>query len=165
MVTPESDVLGHDTVVGPGFSLKDRKGAALVELLQADDEFEAILQDMKSGGKSEGTFNGKETMLITYAPVLVRNYHPLNSSDIASGVRNETTLVYSLALVETENEISKPFQSIGEISSKTVDTCVIGLAVLIVMSTLLIVYIAFRVTTSMTEPILELFGVLKDINW
>mmetsp|Transcript_18225 Transcript_18225/g.39386 ORF Transcript_18225/g.39386 Transcript_18225/m.39386 type:complete len:1769 (-) Transcript_18225:63-5369(-) len=168
MITPARDILGHDTVVGPGFSLKEG-GKAIEDLLLADDAFDLILQEMKAGKRGNGTFsavigNRHEQFEITYAPVIVRSYYPLNSSDIASGVKNETTLVYSLALVETDHGILSSFRSIEANASKTVNICLGVLSALIFVSIILIVYIAFRVTTSMTGPILQLLDVIKDIN-
>ena len=169
MITAENDVRGHDTVVAPGYSLKEG-GQAIEDLLLPDDAFQTILQEMKAGKRGTGVVSStigssREQTKITYAPVVVRSYRPLNSSDIASGVENETTLVYSLALAETTNGILKPFQSINDFSSNTVNICIGVLSALVVISTMLIVYIAFRVTTSMTEPILQLLDVMKDINW
>lgn len=172
MITPTSDALGHDTVVGPGFSFGKGggDGVGIKELLQPDAAFDSILRKMKAGKQGFGTFSGtvgsndEEKMYIAYAPVYVRNYHPLNSSDIASGVKNETILVYSLALVETETGIKQPFESIDDLASNIVNICIGVLAGLIVISILLMVYVAFRVTTSMSKPILQLLDVVQKIN-
>jgi len=167
MITPESDILGSDTVVGPGYSLGEG-GRSILDLLSGDAAFQTILESMKSGERGKGVFsraeNSQELIDITYAPVVVRSYRPLNSSDIASGVQNETTLVYSLALAETRSGILKSFQSISDVSSETVKVCIVVLSSLVIISTILIVYIALRVTKSMTIPILQLLDVMKDIN-
>ena len=164
LITPESDVLGHDTAIGPGFSFEDGGGTAIEDLLVADEAFQPILQDMKAGKSGRGVFssaaglNGDEKIYIAYAPVIVRNYHGVNSSDIAYGVMNETTLVYSLALAETESSLDKPFQDIDDYTSRTVNICIIAISIV------LMVYIAFHVTTSISKPILTLLEVIKDIN-
>ncbi|KAL7532352.1 hypothetical protein ACHAXR_004576 [Thalassiosira sp. AJA248-18] len=173
MITPERDVLGHDTVVGPGFRL-DTEGKSIEELLFPDNAFKPILEDMKAGNRGEGVYRSNRTtsghsdgnqVHISYAPVFVRSYVPLNSSDITRGVKENTILVYSLALAETESGIIDSFQSsINDFASKTVQICIGVLTALIVVATILIVYIAFRVTASMIEPLLQLLGVVKDIN-
>ena len=103
-------------------------------------------------------------MHIAYAPVVVRNYSPLNSSDMASGVQTETTLVYALALAESEADTMKPFSEVNDFTSTTVNICIGVLATIIVLSTALMGYIAFRVAKALITPLLKLFEVLRDIN-
>jgi len=168
MITPERDILGHDTVVGPGFSLKEG-GIAIEGLFVADDAFDLILQEMRAGSRGSGAFsalveNSHVQYNITYAPVIVKSFYPLNSSRLASGIKKSTTLIYSLALVETEDGILSLFQTIDAFASKTESICIGFLAALILVSVIMIVYIAFRETTIMTGPILQLLDVMKDIN-
>jgi len=169
MITPESDVLGHDTVVGPEFSIEDGKTRAIEELLQADDAFKIILLDMKSGNNGTGEFsrsigNSRDQIKITYAPVVGSSYRPLNSSDVASGVEQQSIVIYSLAFLDSQDGIAKSIQDNKDFSSDIVIICIVVLSIVVVISTVLIVYIAFLVTTSMTEPILQLLNVMKDIN-
>ena len=120
---------------------------------------------MKAGNSGSGSFvYGQEKVLISYAPVFVKYVFPLNSSNLASGVKNETMLVYSLGVVETETGLTAAYQSIDEITSKTVHICIGVLSALIVLSTLIMIVIALRVTSYMTKSIMELLSVLKDIN-
>ena len=120
---------------------------------------------MKAGNSGSGSFvYGQEKVLISYAPVFVKYVFPLNSSNLASGVKNETMLVYSLGVVETETGLTAAYQSIDEITSKTVRICIGVLSALIVLSTLIMIVIALRVTSYMTKSIMELLSVLKDIN-
>jgi len=168
LITTESDVFNHDTIVAPEYSLKDG-GKSIKELLDADVSFDDILQDMKSGKRDTGVFsrtNGDsvERITMTFAPVNVRSNRPLDGSDITRGVVSETNLVYSLALAETMKGILGPFKSIEDSSTRRVRIFIGVLWVLIVFSTMLIIYMAFRVATSMTGPILHLLEVIKDIN-
>ena len=120
---------------------------------------------MKAGNSGSGSFvYGQEKVLISYAPVFVKYVFPLNSSNLGSGVKNETMLVYSLGVVETETGLTAAYQSIDEITSKTVHICIGVLSALIVLSTLIMIVIALRVTSYMTKSIMELLSVLKDIN-
>lgn len=152
--------------MGPGFSL-DGDGAEVKNLLNPDVSFDRILKDMKAGNSGSGSFafgRDNQIVYINYAPVSVKNVYPVNSSDIARGVTNETTLVYSLALVELHDGIMRSFQSIEDSTSKVLRISIAVLSVLIILSAALIVLIALRVAKYMTEPMLELLGVLKDIN-
>lgn len=156
--------IGHDVVMGPGFSLSG-DGEAIKDLLNADESIDLILQDMKAGNSGSGSFlYGQEHVYITYAPVSVKNVFPVNSSDITRGVKNQTTLIYSLALVELESTIMQSSQSIDASISRVVGVCIGVLSALIILSAVLMLRIAFRVATYMTEPILELLEVLKEIN-
>ena len=168
LITPESDILGHDTVIGPGFSLNDG-GKSISDLLLADDSLDPILEEMKAGKKGSGSFSAlvgdsREQFNISFAPVIVRSYRPLDSSDITRGVEIETNLVYSLALGETESGIIKSFQSIDDFASQNAKICIGVLSAVIAISTLSIIFMAFRVTSSMAKPILQLLELLKSIN-
>lgn len=158
--------LGNDAVVAPGFSL-DGDGASIKELLNPDESFDLILKDMKAGNNGGGSFvygDNKDRVYINYAPVIVENFYPINSSDISRGVTNETTVLYSLALVELDDGVTESFQSIEDFTSKVIGICIGVLSVLIILSAALIVFIALRVASYMTEPMLQLLVVLKDIN-
>lgn len=167
VVTPQTDSKGHDTVYGPGFSLSG-EGEAIQDVLQADDSFDTILKQMKDGQRGKGKFtrsNGQEDeVFLSFAPVYVKNYYPVDGSDITRGVQSEEILVYSLALAETADGLISSFNNIDAFSSRTVDICIGVLSAIIIISTVLIVWIAFRVTSSMTKPILQLLGVMKSIN-
>jgi len=156
-------------IVGPGYSLAE--GVQPIEDFFSDDaDVRAILKEMTAGNgdkireDSVAFFGIIEDINIAYAPVYIRNYRPLNSSNIWSGVSSERIFLYSLALVETNKGLLKPFESIDEFLNHTVDICIGVLSALIVISTMLIIFIAFRVTRSMTGPILDLLDVMKDIN-
>eukprot|EP00579_Thalassiosira_antarctica_P027850 CAMPEP_0202028820 /NCGR_PEP_ID=MMETSP0905-20130828/63648_1 /ASSEMBLY_ACC=CAM_ASM_000554 /TAXON_ID=420261 /ORGANISM="Thalassiosira antarctica, Strain CCMP982" /LENGTH=186 /DNA_ID=CAMNT_0048592543 /DNA_START=3626 /DNA_END=4183 /DNA_ORIENTATION=- len=121
---------------------------------------------MKDGKRGTDIFFSTiyEQINITYAPVVVRSYRPLNSSDIASGVEQQHLTVFSLAFLDSDDAIAKSFQGITDFSSKTVNICIGVLSALVAISIMLIIYIAFRVSTSMTEPILQLLDVIQNIN-
>lgn len=122
---------------------------------------------MKSGKVGTGEFRalGNNLIKISYAPVKVRSYFPVNSSDFTRGVTQKTEMVFILALAETESGVKKSFQSsIDTDASKTVNISIVLLSIIIVLSTILIVYIAIRVTELMTQPILQLLEAVKGIN-
>jgi len=171
LITPESNVLGHDTVVGPKCWLECN--IAIEDLFVSDDTFKAIVEKMKAGERGSDNFDGDVTgtpgqmmdqIIITYAPVILTNYRPVNSSIMASGVEKENTLVYSLGLAETQSDLLAPFQNLTDISQGRIVFYTVLLSALVVISTMIIIFIAFKVTSSMTEPIIKLLDVLKDIN-
>jgi len=183
LITPSSDVLGTDTVVGPGFSL-DKEGKAIEELVLLDDklycedmvecstwiQFEPILTDMKAGESGSASFTRtgpsgtEEEVDIAFSPVIVKSFRALNSSNMASGVEQQDMLIYSLALAETKGGVTQSFQSIDGFVTREVNICIVVLSLLIFFSTILVIFIANRVTSSMTRPILHLLGLIKDIN-
>lgn len=173
MVTVDEDVLGRDTVIGPGFSLdQGDAGRSIKDLISMDGGFAPILRSMKEGRIGDGSFHAsvggasEEQYHISYAPVNIRSFQPLDSSDISRGIRERTVTVFSLAFIDAinSNAVAKSFQDIEDYSSRTVDICIGVLAGLLILSTLLIVYIAFAVAASMSKPILQLLDVMKDLN-
>ena len=185
LVTSKKSVLGTDTLVGPDFSLGNSEGKAIEELILPYDElyceeqdpkctawkqFEPILTEMKEGNAGSSVFTrtgpsgAEEVIDISYAPVLVKHFRALDSSDLSRGVEREDILIYSLALAETEKGITQSFQSIEQYVKTEVNICIAVLSVLIFFSAILIIYIAYRVTSSMIRPILNLVIVVEDIN-
>ena len=185
LVTSKKSVLGTDTLVGPNFSLGNGKGKAIEELVLPYDElyceeedpkctawkeFEPILSEMKKGNAGSSVFtrtgpSGVEEIIdISYAPVIVKHFRALNSSDLSRGVEQEDILIYSLALAETEEGITQSFQSIDHFVKTEVNICIAVLSVLIFFSAIITIYIAYRVTLSMIRPILNLVIVVEDIN-
>ena len=134
--------------------------ASITSLLS--DGFGPIISHMKSGGKNKTVSKNGER--VAYAPVFVMNYQPVNSSDITSGVKREKTLIYSLALAETGDAITKSVQSSIDVD-RAVNISIGVLAALIAVAAVILLFIAFRVTTSMTEPILQLLDVIQNMNW
>ena len=185
LVTSKKSVLGTDTLVGPDFSLGNGEGKAIEELVLPYDElyceeedpkctawkqFEPILTEMKEGNAGSSVFTrtgpsgAEEVIDISYAPVFVKHFRALDSSDLSRGVEREDILIYSLALAETEKGITQSFKSIEQYVKTEVNICIAVLSVLIFFSAILIIYIAYRVTSSMIRPILNLVIVVEDIN-
>lgn len=155
-------------VVGPGMILAEGV-SPIMDFFPGYDNMQTFIRKMMAGERGEYGFRGTIGNItghfnISYAPVTVRSFFPMDSTDIARGVHNEMTLQYSLALIETEKGLMEPFKSIDEFSEDTVDICIGVLSTLIALSTMLIVFIAFKVTRLMAEGILQLFDVMKNIN-
>jgi len=129
LVTPTSDVLGGDTLAGPGYSMGDASRPIQNLVLPCDNEssqnrrhFDTkVLAEMKRGSSGETTFDRqiikpdmtccrkKETMLISYAPVTIRASRPVRSDDLSRGVNVTEVLVGSLGYVVPTDDLLAPF--------------------------------------------------------
>lgn len=177
LITVESDNFGADTVIGPGRSAEALPIADLV--LPNDPEctgtaceegFYEILGKMKAGQNGTENFirvgedGSNEQIYISYAPVVVNTYTPVDSSDFSRGVFMSPYLLYSLAFAENEDKMLAEFFEIED----DIDTqFYITLAVLcltIVVSTIFVVYISNVITVSMTEPMVRLLELVRTIN-
>ena len=185
LITTKKSILGTDTLIGPNYDLGEGEGKAIEELVLRYNEiycdedeakckawrgFQPILNEMKEGNAGSSVFTrtgpgGEEEVVdISYAPVIVKHLRALDSSDLSRGVERENILIYSLALAETEDGITQSFQSIDSVVKTDVSICIAVLSVLIFVSAALTIYIAYRVTSSMIRPILDLLVVIEDIN-
>jgi hypothetical protein len=125
---------------------------------------------MKNGESTVTTFARKkrdgttEMMHIAYSPVYVSSIEPADNSDYARGVKEVKQLVYSLALVETEDEMLLPFREIEDTTKQQTIVAICILTVVILLATLSIVYISRRLASSFSEPMIYLLRLLKTIN-
>ena len=177
LITMESDNFGADTVIGPGLRGGAKPIADLVlpndpdcQGKSCDEGFYSILSEMKAGGKDTAKFTrlaedgSEEVIFISYAPVVVKSFSPVDSSDFGRGVDKADYVLYSLAFAEYEGAMLDQFIEIEE----DIDTqFYITLAVLcftIVVSTFFVVYISNVITVSITEPMLHLLHLVCTIN-
>ena len=183
MITPGNDNFGGDTVIAPGYSsaLGSRPiGEVILAMggestcLESDcagieDIFETILK-MKRGEEGLAnlplsTYSGSAApAYVAYAPVKVKSLTPLDSSDFARGVNSTDRMIYSLALVETEQSILGPFIAIEEDVARQRNIALIILCTAIVLSTLLVVYLSSKFAASIANPMLYLLDLIRHIN-
>ena len=133
VITPESDALGGDTMVGPGYNASESASPPIQDLVLPCDavstknrkDFDQdVLLGMKMGNASTMTFRRRtftgsgenlkckdkeETMLISYAPIRVRAMRPLSSDDFARGVHVSEKLLSSLGVVVPVNDLRVAF--------------------------------------------------------
>ena len=122
MITAQPDILGTDTIVGPGYVLGGAGKSILDVALdkkasQAEKtEFEnGVLFDMRAGKNGTATFDlgGEQGRgYVAFAPVNARALKGTNPSIFKEGVDVWETLVYSLAIVIPEADLTLPFTSI-----------------------------------------------------
>ena len=123
----------------------------------------AVLKNMTEGKNGSATVD-EEKVRITYAPVNVRNYRPLDSSDISRGVEKQDSYIYSLAFVELEECILEGFDPLKERIIRDVTVSIVLLTVIFLFLLCVFISIGNHVVRSITEPIVRLLGVVTDIN-
>lgn len=169
LITPESNA-----VVGPGYSREEGDVPITEIVLQNDDcvsqplsqpcvKFQTIVGMMSEGRSGSDTFTRsttgqKETLRISYAPVAVNSFQGIDSSTFDSGVKQESNLIYSIALAAPEEPMLEPFQ---RVITKTGTDVTIGIAVisvLLVMALLTLVSVAYRVARSLIVSVIHLLN-------
>ena len=107
LITAQPNSFGADTVVGPGYSIGESEGQPIGNLVLPDDdncsdaedpkcanrlEFEEILVEMRAGKAGTTTFTRtsstgeSEKVYIAFAPVISKDFAPIDSSDFSRGV-------------------------------------------------------------------------------
>jgi hypothetical protein len=174
-----------DTVIGPDFSDNETAKSISKVVLPIDSTcqgipksecasnlaaFYEIVRSMKAGNAKNETFirkksgGGNETVHTAYAPVTVKRFRPINSSDFSRGVIASDYLIYSLGLAEAEVGLLGPFEQIGEDTEKHTNAALGVLSALIAAATVVVIYLSHRVTRTITESMLYLLGLIRSIN-
>jgi hypothetical protein len=161
-----------DTVKGPGFAPGDDPKEVTEVVLPKDVEnFRSIVGSMKEGHHKSNKFTrdkpngiGTDTVHISYAPVVVKNIRPVNSSNFASGIIASQYFIYSLGLCETRDGLLEPFLGIEQNMNRQILWAIVILGVGILLAALLIIYISCLVTISIAEPMVDLLELIRCIN-
>lgn len=171
-----------DTVIGPNYELSDPPTAIAAKVLPFDIDcdseicqsniasFNDVVSAMKGGNETVATFyrttdKGLEKVFMAYAPVAVRSFRPIDSSDFSRGLSASEYLIYSLALAETESGILETFRPIQEVTDKQIKIAIGVLTALLVFATVLVVYVSMRVTQSIAEPMVYLLEIIRSIRY
>uniref|UniRef100_A0A7S4IG44 Uncharacterized protein n=1 Tax=Odontella aurita TaxID=265563 RepID=A0A7S4IG44_9STRA len=181
LITGQTDVFRNDAVIGPNFTL-GIDVARVEEVVVPYDwrcanntcssgtYFDKIAGEMREGKNGKSSFvrttsNGdEEKMYISYAPVNVTSYRPLNHSDFSRGVERFSSLVYSLAFVQPKTALLATFANDSENIKDQVKVSIAVLTSVILLASVFLVYISARVTVSITVPILSLLKIMRNIN-
>jgi hypothetical protein len=181
LVATQSDD-DSDTVLAPGFYQNVTAPPISKQVLPIDFdcnrtkciqnamEFDSIVDAMKQGRSGTADFSrskasgGVERVHMAYAPVRVKSFRPLDSSNFSRGVEVESYLIYSVALAEPEEDILDPFDPIEETATRQIKVALIVLCVLIVLSTSVVAYMSHQVATSISAPMIYLRDLLQLIN-
>ena len=110
VITPDEDIFGGNTVIGPGYNLS-AGSTPILELIVPEDsngtrnfnEFNDVVARMDNGESGSVLFtrtrNGKEEkVFLAFAPVNVRVLRPLDHRYFAAGTNMSTNLIYGLAV-------------------------------------------------------------------
>ena len=130
-------------VVGPGFNLAGG-GQAIADLVFGGGggaEKSSFLSDtvakMKAGGAGTTTYQNDGDHYVAYAPVKVTTLQPLDPSEFGSGVSSKSTLVYSLGVSISNDDLIKPFTLIADEINDQINGAVAGMIVLIIIACVL----------------------------
>lgn len=177
LITVDKDNFGADTVIGPGMQNESRPIAELVlpdnpgcEDGPCEGGFYQILKDMKAGKNGTEEFtrigaDGKdEDIYISYAPVVVKTFAPVDASDFSRGVSKSEYLLYSLAFAEYEDAMLAQFHEIEDDIDAQFYITLAVLCLTIVLSIGFVVYFSNLIAVSMTEPMLQLLELVRTIN-
>lgn len=136
LITPSVDTAGGDTVVGPNKSF-GWESASIMDLLFEYDrplssnwsQFEQeCLTPMKNGDsglkefwrtRSDGT---PEHLFIAFAPVYERALLPLSPDDFSRGVEVSQVLLYSVAMIQTTEDMLAPFEETEDAMMSQLDS-------------------------------------------
>lgn len=172
-----------DTVIGPGYFPEDEPISITDLILKYDklcdsdrcksnvDAFVEVIKEMKNGSIGNATLyrvdeNEKvETLLLSFAPVTVPSFRPVDSSDFSRGLEASEYTIYSLALVESENGILEAFEPIRDVTDQQVARAIGILSTLLIFATILIVFISLRLTESIAEPMVYLLEIIRSIRY
>ena len=182
MITPDNDIFGGDTVIAPGYSsymgprpiteiLRDMNLFACTEsdCDQLEVAFETISK-MKRGEKNltsvptTGEDGSVANAFAAYAPVNVKILTPRNSADFASGVDSKDHMIYSLSFAVSERAILAPFKAIEDDVARQRNIAIVILCIVILLSTLLVVYLSNKFAVSIADPMLYLLDLIRHVN-
>lgn len=172
-----------DTVIAPGFNLSQEEAKPIADVLFEENakcmdhvcanDLEKIIKSMKNGSSSKGEFRRRKNdhspatevwQHIAYEPVVVKSLRSLDSSDFSRGVFFSDVLIYSLGYAKTESAIFQPFNKSEGSMKRQIIMSVAILAAVIVVTGLVVIYISYRVTISITKSMLYLLHLIKAIN-
>jgi hypothetical protein len=177
LITPDEDILGGDTVVGPNKSMEWASSPIgdLLFLHEPDSsnryEFERqVLPLMKSGAKGQKEFfwttadGSKELMCLYFAPVSARAILSMAPDDFAAGVKVSNSLVYSIGVGRPCDDIKQPFRTVEDDVNEdlTVNTRVY--LAINVTSTVLFIFFSAIAAAYTAVPMIKLLNIVSNAN-
>ncbi|CAJ1915438.1 unnamed protein product [Cylindrotheca closterium] len=180
-----------DTVIAPGFEYATESAVPVASKVLAYDygcddgdctnnlnRFAEIIASMKAGDSSNEAENpnvniqfdrrkedrSSETYFMAYAPVNVKSFDIVDSSDFSRGVKTSDFLIYSVGLANSKETMLAPFRGMEKKVNESITLAVIMLSVIVAFATLAVVYISRRLASSVTKPMLYLLELIRSIN-
>lgn len=177
LITPDEDVLGGDTVVGPNKSMA-WDSAPIGDLLflhEPDssnrDHFEReVLPLMKGGGKGQKDFywtksdGSIERICLFFAPVSGRTMLAMAPDDFSVGVKVSDSLVYSVGVGRPCDDIKLPFRTVeDDVNEDLTANRTVYLAINLTSSVLFIVFSAIA-AACIARPMIRLLKIVSSTN-
>jgi len=178
-----------DTVIGPGFNYTTESAVPIAQKILPNDydcteaecknnlmKFQEIVDMMKAGKNSDKEENknvqferrkedgSTETYFMAYAPVNVKDFQILDSSDFTRGVMSSDFLVYSVGLARSKSTMLAPFKKLEKKIKKDITIAIILVSVVVAIATLTALYLSRKVASSVTKPMLYLLELITSIN-
>ena len=186
VVRAGEDAQQDQVVVGLGNKTVDTQPSVLTDVLLPNDgcnngvsstpagcenvrAFEGIINSMQEGQRDSSTFLrslGRYTheVSVTYAPVSVPVFRPIDSSDMTRGVTQQTTTLYSLAFGQGNDAASERFEEIEDNLSLTLQQFIVVLLVITLTSLLALIPALAWITHTITAPVAQLTLIVTRIN-
>ena len=172
----------ENIVIGPGFAIGEEVKEISEVVLKYDHNctkdvckeniasFKTIVESMKEEVVRSTSFvrttptGETETVYIAEAPVIVRSIRPVDASSFARGIDENDYHVYSLALCETRPGLLQAFQRMENNLSTSIRFAASMIAVGVVVAALIIIFISYLLTTSISDSMLYLLHLIRSIN-
>jgi Mg-chelatase subunit ChlD/HAMP domain-containing protein len=174
VITPSSGIFGGDTVIGPKYSLGESAPSVKDVVLPYDDEesdfrkkFGDIVDRMKTGETGSDVFTRtleggeEESLYLTFAPVYVRTVETVNGSDFSRGVTETDSIVYSLAMVVPEDDLTSAFDYNFEGDLWKLITIFL---VISTITSMIAAIVTSMVAIEITKPVMILCSIVDSIN-
>lgn len=170
-------MLGHDTLVGPNYTLGD--SASIIDLVLPHDEEGSINRDvfkidfvakMRAGESGSGVFmrtreDGKEEeVFLAYGPLRTWTVDPVNASDFSAGVVANDTHVYSIGFGITVEDLILPFTQVESQVVRDLDKVKWVSLALILVSVCCVLYMTYKMCFYISQPVLVLISIVKSIE-
>lgn len=182
-ISTQRDNNNANTIVGPGFEFDGTNPTPIEDVLapgcsntsgdvggcRRRADVVEIVRRMENGEIGNTSYYGiygddNEQVNFAFAPVRVPSFRFVDPTDINRGTIEYDSLVYSLAVAETETGLIDSFWVRGR---RLFNSVYVGLAILTALMLLafgVMAYVAARVSMSLTHPIGKLLVLVIGIN-
>lgn len=177
VVTPETNIFAGDTVIGPDYDMEEDGPQTIQNVSMREDQpgsenwqrFAEALRIMREGGTGNVTFvrtvNGnKETAFLSYAPVRIDIFDPIDNRNFSAGCNVSTKLVYSLGIAVAQNDLYLRYREVEDAVDTYLDIarglCIAGMVILAICFEILTYFISLNII----RPIIALTKIVKSIK-
>ena len=131
-----------------------------------------IADNMRNGGgpalvtftRTSNETGDQETLSLTYAPVTVRSHRPVDPHDFSRGFTQHNSVLFSVALGQTEEGISQSFDSAEAALEDRFRRLITILVIVALVALTLLIPVSAWISVSVTIPVTRLCEVVANIN-